>query len=64
MGKDRIAKRLYVGWKAWDFGNQQRYDMNLFFSVDNVRKLDEMLVEEEKSNLQLLFTPVNGNWSR
>lgn len=64
MGKDKLANRLYTGWKAWDFGNDARYDMNLFFSVNNVNKLDTMLVEEEKEDIRVMFTPQKSEWAR
>ncbi|GMH35777.1 hypothetical protein BSKO_03645 [Bryopsis sp. KO-2023] len=64
MGKSRIANRLYIGWMAWDFGNQSRYDMNLYFSVENVRTLDHMLVEEERKDIRLLHTPQTSDWTR
>lgn len=38
--------------------------MNLFFSVDNVAKLDKMLVKSEKKDIHLLFTPIRDNWGR
>lgn len=64
LGRNKVANRLHVGWRAWDFGNQARYDMNLYFSVENVIKLDNMLVDEERNDLRLLFTPANANWAR
>ncbi|CAD7696873.1 unnamed protein product [Ostreobium quekettii] len=64
LGKTRAATRLYTGWRAWDFANQLRYDLNLFFSPENVRKLDAMLVEEERELVRCLWTPRTGDWLR
>lgn len=64
FGREKLANRLYTGWKAWDHGNQAMYDMNLSYSIKNVRKLDNMLVEDEKDCIRLLFTPKKSDWHR
>lgn len=64
LGKTQAARRLHVGWRAWDFANQSRFDMNLFFSTNNVQAMDAMLVNEERSLIRCLWTPHNGEWQR
>lgn len=60
--KDKVAKRLYTGWRAWDNANSPGYDFNLYMSSTNVRKLDAMLVDEEREDLLLLWTPITASW--
>lgn len=64
LRRDRLASRIYTGWRAWVFGNKSRYDMNLFFSVDNVRAMESMLVDDEKEEIKLLVTPETHCWFR
>eukprot|EP00210_Caulerpa_lentillifera_P002675 g2555.t1 len=62
LGKTKLARRLEVGFKAWDFANTPTYDMNLFFSSENVRELQANMNPEEAKELTLLWTPKNRHW--
>jgi fatty acyl-CoA reductase len=61
-GKAKLARRLEVGFKAWDFANTPTYDLNLFFSCENVRELQALLTPEESDDLMLLWTPQKCFW--
>jgi len=62
LGKTKLARRLEVGFRAWDFANTSTYDMNLFFSSENVRELQRLWDPEEEAELTLLWTPKNRHW--
>lgn len=62
LGKTKLARRLEVGFRAWDFANTSTYDMNLFFSSENVRELQKYIDPKEEAELTLLWTPKNRHW--
>lgn len=63
-GKSRLAQRLQTGWKAWKYADQERYDLNLFFSIKNTEAAYSLLDPEEKRELKCVFTQNLTTWAR
>eukprot|EP00210_Caulerpa_lentillifera_P002695 g2575.t1 len=61
--KDRVARRLKTGWKMWKYADQERYDLNLFFSIKNTESVYALLDPEEKKELKCVLTPDVETWS-
>lgn len=54
QGHGRLARKLRIGYAAYDTLNSESYDFDLRFSGSNARRLEGMLPEEERSNFPMV----------
>ncbi|KAG2442806.1 hypothetical protein HXX76_002885 [Chlamydomonas incerta] len=59
FGQQRAARKLRVGFTAWDYANDVKHDKTLFFSVRNVLALERCVPPEERAALPLVW---RGSW--
>ncbi|EFJ52016.1 hypothetical protein VOLCADRAFT_87122 [Volvox carteri f. nagariensis] len=60
FGEKKAARRLRVGFAAWDYANDAKHDKTVFVSVKNVLALERLLPAEELQMMPLVW---RGSWT-
>lgn len=61
-GRERLAKKLYAGWKAWQKYNRPALDFDLCFCTHNSQRLQQLLPEQEQQLFRLCWA--GKDWQR
>ncbi|KAL0022255.1 hypothetical protein WJX77_010593 [Trebouxia sp. C0004] len=61
-GQEYLAKKLFLGWKAWQKYNRPALDFDLCFKTDKLQWLQQLLPVEEQSIFRLSWE--SADWRR
>ncbi|KAL3139076.1 Fatty acyl-CoA reductase 2 [Trebouxia sp. C0010 RCD-2024] len=61
-GRERLAKKLYAGWKAWQKYNSPALDFDLCFCTHNSQRLQQLLPDQEQQLFRLCWG--GEDWQR